>query len=78
MAPLVAAQTLGYAEFLEAWRAPEHEEHLAMRRWIGRRFDPEAFDREKAPTTPDVTNSVRSDQRQFGEIGAVARCVAGQ
>lgn len=40
--------TLGYAEFLEAWRDPEHEEHLAMRRWAGRRFDPEAFDREKA------------------------------
>lgn len=40
--------TLGYAEFLEGWRDPEHEEHLAMRRWAGRRFDPEAFDREKA------------------------------
>jgi Plasmid pRiA4b ORF-3-like protein len=38
----------GYAEFLGAWRDPEHEEHRAMRRWAGRSFDPEAFDRDKA------------------------------
>lgn len=38
----------GYAAFLEAWRDPEREEHLAMRRWAGRSFDPEAFDRDKA------------------------------
>lgn len=38
----------GYAEFLEAWRDPAHDVHLAMRRWAGRRFDPEAFDRDKA------------------------------
>lgn len=38
----------GYAEFLEAWRDPEHEDHKAMRRWAGRGFDPEAFDRDKA------------------------------
>ncbi|MBO0711231.1 MAG: plasmid pRiA4b ORF-3 family protein [Acetobacteraceae bacterium] len=37
----------GYADFLEAWHDPEHEDHRAMRRWVGRRFDPEAFDREK-------------------------------
>jgi hypothetical protein len=37
----------GYAEFLEAWRDPDHEEHHTMRRWSGRRFDPEAFDRDK-------------------------------
>ena len=38
----------GYMEFLQAWRDSGHEEHKAMRRWAGRRFDPEAFDREKA------------------------------
>jgi len=39
--------TRGYTEFLKAWRDPEHEDHRTMRRWVGRRFDPEAFDREK-------------------------------
>lgn len=36
----------GYAEFLEAWREPSHPEHKEMRRWAGRRFDPERFDLE--------------------------------
>jgi hypothetical protein len=36
----------GYAGFLEAWGDPEHEEHKAMRRWVGRKFDPERFDLE--------------------------------
>ncbi len=31
----------GYADFLDAWCDPDHEEHKAMRRWAGRRFDPE-------------------------------------
>jgi hypothetical protein len=34
----------GYAEFLEAWQDPSHDEHKAMRRWAGRKFDPERFD----------------------------------
>lgn len=34
----------GYVGFLEAWREPAHEEHGAMRRWVGRKFDPERFD----------------------------------
>lgn len=34
----------GYAEFLEAWRDPAHPGHKEMRRWAGRRFDPEHFD----------------------------------
>lgn len=36
----------GYAEFLEAWRTPTHPEHKEIRRWAGRRFDPERFDLE--------------------------------
>lgn len=39
---------IGYEEFLEAWRNPEHEEHAANRRWAGRKFDPERFDLEAA------------------------------
>ena len=34
----------GYAEFLEAWRDPTHEEHKDMRRWAGPKFAPERFD----------------------------------
>jgi hypothetical protein len=36
----------GYADFLEAWGDPEHEEHKENRRWVGRKFDPERFDLE--------------------------------
>jgi hypothetical protein len=36
--------TSGYAAFLEAWTDPLHEEHRDMRRWVGRKFNPEQFD----------------------------------
>ncbi|OGQ71207.1 MAG: hypothetical protein A2W73_08795 [Deltaproteobacteria bacterium RIFCSPLOWO2_12_55_13] len=36
----------GYADFLEAIRNPEHEEHEEMLEWIGGEFDPEEFDLE--------------------------------
>jgi hypothetical protein len=32
---------LGYADFLEAWEGADHEEHKAMRQWVGRKFQPE-------------------------------------
>jgi len=38
--------TDGYADFLDAWRDPEHEEHRDMRIWVGKKFDPERFDLE--------------------------------
>ena len=31
----------GYADFLEGWIDPDHEEHEALRRWVGRKFHPE-------------------------------------
>ena len=34
----------GYAEFLEIIKDPTHEEHSSMLRWVGRSFDPTAFD----------------------------------
>ena len=37
----------GYADFLAAIADPENEQHDEMRKWIGRKFDPEAFN----PTT---------------------------
>jgi Plasmid pRiA4b ORF-3-like protein len=37
----------GYADFLAAIADPDNEQHDEMREWIGRKFDPEAFN----PTT---------------------------
>ena len=34
----------GYIEFLQAVRAPTHEEHIAMWHWAGGPFDPSGFD----------------------------------
>jgi pRiA4b ORF-3-like protein len=34
----------GYGELLAAIRDTGHPEHRAMRKWVGRQFDPEAFD----------------------------------
>lgn len=34
----------GYGDFLEAIMNPAHEEHGAMRTWVGGSFDPEVFD----------------------------------
>lgn len=40
--------TWGYVDCLEALEDPEHERHEEVREWLGRRFDPEAFDANKA------------------------------
>lgn len=47
----------GYADFLEAWIDPHHEEHKANRRWVGRKFDPERFDLEA--TNKAVARAIR-------------------
>jgi hypothetical protein len=36
--------SLGYQNFLAAIADSCHEEHADMKRWIGRPFDPAAFD----------------------------------
>jgi Plasmid pRiA4b ORF-3-like protein len=40
--------TWGYEEFLAALADPQHERHRECREWVGRSFDPEAFDAAKA------------------------------
>lgn len=36
----------GYEELLSILANPEHEEHASMKKWVGKRFDPNQFDRE--------------------------------
>jgi len=37
----------GYADLLEVIMDPKHEEYESMMEWLGGKFDPEAFDRNK-------------------------------
>jgi hypothetical protein len=55
----------GYADFLEAWLDAKHEEHKAVRRWAGKKFDPEHFDLDA--TNKAITKAMRAcggDYRQ--------------
>jgi hypothetical protein len=68
----------GYADFLEAWRDPAHEQHHDMRRWVGKKFDPERFDlvektkrsraRSEALGSAIATGS-EIDRRRHGSVG---------
>ena len=40
--------TWGYDNLLKILRNPKHEEHNSMKTWLGRPFDAEQFDRDKA------------------------------
>ncbi len=42
--PEDCGSTPGYYELLEALSDPDHEEHDAMLEWVGRKYDPNAFD----------------------------------
>lgn len=50
----------GYADFLDAWFDPDHEEHKDMRRWVGRKFDPERFNLEA--TNKAIRSAVRASK----------------
>jgi Plasmid pRiA4b ORF-3-like protein len=53
----------GYAEFLEAWRDPNHEDHRHMRQWAGRPFDPARFDLAKSDKA--VRSPVRKARKDY-------------
>jgi hypothetical protein len=53
----------GYAEFLHAWRNPDHQDPRDMRRWAGRSFDPERFDLAK--TDKAVRSAVRKARKDY-------------
>ncbi|HQT37848.1 MAG TPA: plasmid pRiA4b ORF-3 family protein [Acidocella sp.] len=50
----------GYADFLEAWGDPDHEEHKTMRQWAGRKFHPEHFDLEA--TNKAIARAIRASE----------------
>ncbi|KUR74251.1 hypothetical protein AQZ50_17995 [Novosphingobium sp. Fuku2-ISO-50] len=55
----------GYADFLEAWLDPAQEEHKAMRRWAGKKFDPERCDLEAInKAISKAIRACRGDYRQ--------------
>ena len=39
--------TSGYSDLLKILADPGHEEHESMKVWLGRKFDPDAFDKER-------------------------------
>lgn len=53
----------GYAQFLEAWRNPLDEEHKAMRRWAGSKFDPEKFD--LTATNKAIASAIRRSRGSY-------------
>jgi Plasmid pRiA4b ORF-3-like protein len=52
--------TSGYAEFLEAWIDPSHDEHESMHRWAGRKFHPELCD--LGAINKAITKALRSSK----------------
>ena len=53
----------GYSDFLEAWVNPTHAEHKSMRRWVGRTFEPDKFDRERTQTA--INGALRKCRRGY-------------
>ncbi len=57
--PEDVGSTWGYQDFLEAIDDPSHSEHEDYLAWIGGKFDPEAFDRDR--TDAELKNINRSE-----------------
>ncbi len=53
----------GYADFLEAWGDPDHEDHRHMRQWAGRSFHPHRFDLAK--TAKALRSAVRKARKDY-------------
>lgn len=55
--------TSGYENFLEAWQDPAHDDYKNMRRWVGRKFDPERFDLDGINKA--ITSAVRRSKGSY-------------
>ena len=53
----------GYEQFLAAWRDPKRDVRQTMRRWAGRTFEPETFDREK--TQKAINGALRKCRKGY-------------
>lgn len=64
----------GYEDLLEALRNKKHPEHRAMKRWLGRLYDPELFSVEKANRFLAKVPWPKVSVPQLGKIlGAMSR-----
>ncbi|SFP80722.1 plasmid pRiA4b ORF-3 family protein [Sphingomonas rubra] len=61
--PEDAGGPYSYADLVEAWRNPAHEEHVAVRKWTDRRFDPERFDLDV--TNKAITSAMRKSKGTY-------------
>ena len=52
-----------YADLLDAWSDPTHDEHVAIRKWAGRKFDPEHFD--VAATNKAIASAMRRSKGNY-------------
>ena len=55
----------GYQNLLKILRNPKHEEHNSMKEWLGRAFDPEAFDPASANACLRMLKWPRTSEEQL-------------
>lgn len=58
----------GYDNLLKILRNPKHEEHESMKEWLGRPFDPKAFDLEQANTYLEKLKWPRTTEGQLRKV----------
>jgi hypothetical protein len=57
-----------YENLLDILRDPEHEEHQSMKNWLGRPFDPKAFDRDKVNKYLRMLKWPRTTEDQLARV----------
>jgi hypothetical protein len=60
--------TSGYDDLLRILRNPKHEEHQSMKEWLGRPFDPQAFDAETVNTYLKKLKWPRATESQLRKV----------
>jgi hypothetical protein len=58
----------GFADFLEIIGNPEHEEYASMMEWLGKKYDPAAFDIEK---TNRYLKKLKWDRPTIEQLGKI-------
>jgi hypothetical protein len=60
--------TWGYDNLLKILRNPKHEEHESMKEWLGRPFDPQAFDVARVNTCLEKLKWPRTTESQLRKV----------